>query len=59
MMMQLFQNLKLSEFLTYFKVEKGQENTHTTMGKNAGSYYIPDDYLGKFYELYNQRTIIW
>lgn len=48
---------KLSEFLIYFKVEKGKENTHTTMGKNAGSFYIPDDYLGKFYELYNRDLL--
>ena len=48
---------KLSEFLAYFKVEKGQENTHTTMGKNAGSFYIPNDYLGKFYELYNRELL--
>ena len=48
---------KMNEFLTYFKVEKGQENTHTTMGKNAGSYYIPNEYLNKFYELYNRELL--
>ena len=48
---------KMNEFLAYFKVEKGKENTHTTMGKNAGSYYIPDEYLGKFYELYNRELL--
>ncbi len=46
---------KLDDFLQLFKVEKGNKYTHTTMGKKAGSYFIPDEYLDKFYELYNRE----
>ena len=54
-----YENIKkLDDFLSIFKVEKGNQYSHTTMGKKAGSYFIPDEYLDKFYELYN-RELIW
>lgn len=33
--------MSLSNFLSLYKVSKGQEYTHTSLGKPVGSYYIP------------------
>ena len=48
---------KLNDFLQLCKVEKGSKYTHTTMGKNAGSYFIKDEYLEQFYNLYNRDLL--
>ena len=53
-----YENIKkLDDFLPIFKVEKGSTYTHTTMGKKAGSYFLPDEHLNKFYELYNRELL--
>jgi P4 family phage/plasmid primase-like protien len=39
-------------FVSKYKVEKGSEFTHTSLGKNAGSFYIPSDAEDTFTELY-------
>ena len=41
----------LKDFLKQHRVDKGATYTHTCMG-GSGSYFIPDDELGVFYDLY-------
>jgi phage/plasmid-associated DNA primase len=44
----------LSAFLAKFKVNKGQEFTHTSLGPPYGSYYISDIYIEQFFDLYTK-----
>lgn len=41
----------LKDFLKQHRVDKGATFTHTCMG-GSGSYFIPEDDLGAFYDLY-------
>lgn len=43
---------RLINFLGNYRVERGCEFTHTSLGRPAGSYYIPVDVLNTFYTLY-------
>jgi P4 family phage/plasmid primase-like protien len=43
---------RLQDFLTTYRVEKGADFTHTSLGKPAGSFYIPVDALNTFYAVY-------
>jgi P4 family phage/plasmid primase-like protien len=47
---------KLSSFLSQYRVSKGHEFTHTTMGKPGNSYYIPSSMNDLFYELYQNAV---
>jgi hypothetical protein len=44
----------LSTFLKQFKVEKGEDFTHTCIGPPFGSYYIPNNDLNTFFKLYTR-----
>lgn len=43
---------KFSEFMSSYRVERGADFTHTSLGKPTGSFYIPVDALNTFYTLY-------
>jgi len=48
-------SLDLAEFLDQRRVEKGNEHTHTCMGKPfMGSFYIPDEEMNLFFKLYEK-----
>ena len=51
------QNYDIFNFLQEMNVEKGKLYTHTSMGKPLGSYYIQNENLSTFYELY-QKAIM-
>ena len=51
------QNYDIFNFLQEINVEKGKLYTHTSMGKPLGSYYIQNENLSTFYELY-QKAIM-
>lgn len=42
----------MDEFITRYRVEKGCEFTHTSLGTPRGSFYVPSDALDDFYDLY-------
>jgi P4 family phage/plasmid primase-like protien len=42
----------LSQFLYPYRVEKGVEHTHTSLGKPLGSYYIPSSSHSAFLKVY-------
>ena len=42
----------LAQFLYPFRVEKGVEHTHTSLGKPLGSYYIPSSSHSAFLKVY-------
>lgn len=42
----------LAQFLSPFRVEKGVEYTHTSLGKPMGSYYIPSSSHAAFLKVY-------
>ena len=44
----------LSAFLAKFKVESGQDFTHTSLGPPYGSYYISNIYIDNFFDLYTR-----
>ena len=48
--------LNFDDFLLQFKVNKGEDFTHTSM--SGGSWNIPDDYLIYFYPLYAKEVQI-
>ena len=47
-------NISLSTFLKKFKVEKGEDFTHTCIGPPYGSYYISNIYMEDFFRLYTK-----
>lgn len=47
----------LAEFLLNHKVESGKEYTHTTFGQPWGSFYINDNELDEFYEIYKKTLL--
>ena len=50
-------NYDIFNFLQETTVEKGKVYTHTSMGKPLGSYYIENEKLSTFYELYEQAIM--
>ena len=44
----------LFNFLDEHKIEKGKVHTHTSMGKPTGAFFIGNDKLDYFYELYEK-----
>ena len=48
------ENYTIIDFLKEHYVEKGGVSTHTSMGKPLGSYYISDEELDTFHELYDK-----
>jgi P4 family phage/plasmid primase-like protien len=50
--MTLNKNDDLFTFLKKFKISKGRDQTHTSMGSPAGSYYIQTDDNNMFYKKY-------
>lgn len=44
----------LSAFLAKFKVESGQDFTHTSLGPPYGSYYISNIYMEQFFDVYTK-----
>lgn len=49
---------KLTTFLNQFRVGKGQEYTHTSMGRGAGSYFIPLEYKAKLIDLLYETIFV-
>jgi len=45
----------LTNFLSKFKVLKGDDFSHTSMGFPAGSFYIPHDKTAEFHDLYHKH----
>lgn len=45
------------EYLKKFKVLKGDDSTHTSMGNPAGSYYIPFEELDNFMNKYSKEIV--
>ena len=43
----------MQEFIIKHRVEKGCEFTHTSLGRPAGSFYVPSDEMDLFYEVYD------
>ena len=50
--------IKLTNFLNQFKVEKGHEYTHTTMGYGAACYNIPAEHKEKLIDLLYQTIFV-
>lgn len=51
--MATFMSTELYQFLMKYRVEKGEEHTHTSIGKPAGLYNIPIDQKDRLIELLN------
>lgn len=47
-------NYNIYNFLDEHSVEKGKKYTHTSMGKPTGSFYIKEEELDTFYNLYQE-----
>jgi hypothetical protein len=53
-----FSATNLNDFLTHFKVGKGESFTHTSLGQPAGSYNIPSEYKSQLLQLLHQKVFV-